>query len=118
MKKNMIAGAFAVGLMVVGGTGAYLATAKADTVNPQTFMQQEGITPGKMAQVMNGNDRQEMQKLMKSGNATFEQMLPFMKKMHPNLGEQQLKDLYDTMQNSGGPASCNKLMGNSGQIKN
>lgn len=118
MKKNLVAGAFAVGLMVVGGTGAYLANAKADTVNPRTFMQQEGITPAKMAEVMNGTDIQEMQKLMQSGNASFEQMLPYMKKMHPNLGEQQLKDLYDSMQQSGGPASCSKAMGNAGQINN
>lgn len=116
MKKHVLAGTLAVALIAVGGTGAYLSTAKADSVDPGTFMQQEGVTPEKMAQVMNGTEIQEMQKLMQSGNAGFEQMLPFMKKAHPNLGKQQLEDLYDNMQTTGGPAGCNDVMRSSGQF--
>ncbi|BCG58821.1 hypothetical protein [Paenibacillus sp. URB8-2] len=45
------------------------------------------------------------------GDATFQQMLPFMKKMHPSLSDQQLNDMHkscgqhnsstDTMMKSG-----------------
>ena len=40
----------------------------------------------------------------------FEEMLPFMKKMHPNLSDDQLKDLYDQMMGPSG--ACSNMMGN------
>ena len=33
-----------------------------------------------------------------NGNGFFEQMLPTMKQMHPDLSDQQLKDMYSTCQ--------------------
>lgn len=38
------------------------------------------------------------------GTINFGQMLPFMKKMHPDLSEQQLKDMYNSCHGTGGTA--------------
>lgn len=135
MKRNLATGLFAVGLIVAGGTGAYVAYAK-DNVNSMDMMKQHGMSTNQMAQMMNSNgmqemmnsedmqammnsmdtkalsekDWKEMQQLMQSKNYSFEQMLPFMKKMHPNLSQEQLKIFYDKMHGKDGNASCSILM--------
>lgn len=38
------------------------------------------------------------------GTFNFGQMLPFMQQMHPNLSEQQLKDMYESCHGTGGAA--------------
>lgn len=38
------------------------------------------------------------------GTMNFGQMLPFMKKAHPNLSEQQLQDMYNSCHGTGGAA--------------
>lgn len=143
MKKNLVAGFFAVGLIIVGSTGAYITYAKENS-NPNGVMQQ-GMDTNQMVQMMNSKgmqemmnsgDRQtmmnsmdtkalsakdwkEMQQLMENKNFSFDQMLPFMKKMHPNLSNKQLKDFYDKMHGKDGAASCSQLLQkNSGENNN
>ncbi|MNN86465.1 hypothetical protein D3C81_2038890 [compost metagenome] len=44
----------------------------------------------------------------------FEQMLPFAKKMHPNLSDQQIKEMYNNCHNGTGTGTGTKgMMGNS-----
>ena len=41
-----------------------------------------------------------------NGNFSFEKMVPFMQKMHPNASKENLKDMYNACQKNGG------MMGN------
>lgn len=36
-------------------------------------------------------------------NGSFDQMLPFMKQMHPNSSDQQLKEMYQSCHSENGP---------------
>jgi hypothetical protein len=109
MKKNFVAGIFAVGLIVAGGTGYYMASAKDHSVNPRVFMQQQGMDANSMIQMMDSSSNKEKQ-LVK--DKTFEQMLPYMKKMHPKLSDEQLKSLYEDMMGENGSSGCQGMMGN------
>jgi hypothetical protein len=119
MKKNIAAGVLVAGLIVAGGTGYYLGNAKVhNQVQPQTIRTSQ-VTP-----MMNTSNVQGLKPLVQkqdqtqnqnpstdpSQNGTFEQMLPFMKKMHPNLTDDQLKNLYDQMMGANG--ACSSMMGN------
>lgn len=109
MKKNLVAGLFAAGLIVVGGTGFAVAHSQGKTQDPVYFMQQ-GMGNGQTTQMMNsvstnGNQKQNAQ-------SSFEQMLPYMKKMHPNLSDDQLKSLYEQMMGSNG--ACSNSQGATG----
>jgi hypothetical protein len=106
MKKNLVAGLFAVGLIVAGGTGYYLAGANDNVLDPAVMMQQHKDA-GSMVQMMNSTNVKEDQTSKDNG---FKQMLPFMKKMHPNLSDEELKSFYEKMHGDGAP-SC----GNNGQ---
>lgn len=117
MKKNIAAGVLAAGLIVAGGTGYYLGNAK---VNNQ--VQTQTIRTSQVTPMMNTSNVQGLQPLVQkqdqtqnqnqnqNQNGTFEQMLPYMKKMHPNLSDDQLKALYDQMMGANG--SCSNMMGN------
>lgn len=112
MKKNLVAVLFAAGLIVAGGTGFAVAHSQAKTQDPAYFMQQ-GMGNGQMTQMMNsvstnGNQKQNSQ-------SSFEQMLPYMKKMHPNLSDDQLKSLYEQMVGSNG--ACSNDHGTTGTTK-
>lgn len=103
MKKNLVAGLFAVGLIVAGGTGFAMTNVKAQ--DPANGMHQ-GMGNSQMTQMMNSVSTNGTQK--QNDQSTFEQMLPFMKKMHPNLSNEQLKDLYEKMMGPNG--ACSKGM--------
>lgn len=113
MKKNIAAGVLVAGLIVAGGTGYYLGNAK---VNNQVQLQT--IPTSQVTPMMNTSNVQGLQPLVQKQDqtqnpnqkGTFEQMLPFMKKMHPNLSDDQLKALYDQMMGSNG--ACSNMMGN------
>jgi hypothetical protein len=113
MRKNIAAGVLVAGLIAAGGTGYYLGNAKVNNqVQPQTIRTSQ-VTP-----MMNTSNVQGLQPLVQkqdqtqnqNQNGTFEQMLPYMKKMHPNLSDDQLKALYDQMMGANG--ACNNMMGN------
>ncbi|QWU13289.1 hypothetical protein SAMN04487895_11830 [Paenibacillus sophorae] len=53
-----------------------------------------------------------------AGNAGFQQMLPFMKKMHPNLSEQQLNDMHKSCEEHNGSMGTMMKSGGSGMMKN
>ncbi|MDP4086874.1 MAG: hypothetical protein Q8934_20110 [Bacillota bacterium] len=135
MKRNLVAGLFATGLIIAGGTGAYVAYAK-DNANSKVMMGQQGMGTNQMVQMMNSKGMQEMmnsndmqtmmnsmdtkalsekdwkdmQQLMQSKDYSFDHMLPYMKKMHPNLSNEELKSFYDKMHGKDGTASCSNLM--------
>ncbi|MDT3425773.1 hypothetical protein J2Z22_001292 [Paenibacillus forsythiae] len=52
-----------------------------------------------------------------TGSKTFEQMLPFMKKMHPNLTEQQLNDMHKSCEEHSGSMGTMMKSGGSGMMK-
>jgi hypothetical protein len=115
MNKNLVAGLFAVGLIITGGTGFYIANAEDNTVDPTAFMQQQGMGmgtgTGQMTQMMKSTTTEEMQQLMQSENFTFDQMLPYMKKMHPDLSNEQLKALFENMHGTNGSQACSNGQG-------
>ena len=102
MKKNLAVGLFAIALIAAGGTGAYIANAKETTQDPIYFMQQKGMGQSQMTQMMNSSNSDQTQQLKQGQKSTFEQMLPYMKKMHPNLSDEQLKSLYESMHGPNG----------------
>jgi hypothetical protein len=110
MKKSIVAGLFAAGLIVAGGTGFSVAHSQAKTQDPVYFMQQ-GMGNGQMMNSVstNGNQKQNSQ-------SSFEQMLPYMKKMHPDLSDDQLKSLYEQMMGSNG--ACSNGQGATGTTNN
>ncbi|WML43201.1 hypothetical protein [Neobacillus sp. PS3-40] len=132
MKKNLVAGILAVGLIVAGGTGVYVAYAKDNTVNPIHMMKstnmkemmnshhmqemmkssdmKEMMKSTDMEEMMKSTDMKEMQKLMQSKNFSFDQMLPLMKKIHPNLSNEQIKALYEKMHGKDGSPSCGDVL--------
>lgn len=107
MNKNLVAGLIAVGLIISGGTGFYFTHAKANSNDPVVFMSQQRMGPAQMTQMMNSTNGGAMKKLMQNDNISFNQMLPSMKKMHPNLNDKQLKALYEEMAGADGSQSCN-----------
>lgn len=136
MKKVLATGALAAALIIGGGTGVYMVYAKGNVSNSITsMMQHQGVNVKQMSEMMNsGNptqmtemmnsvepkqmkemmksgDAKEMQQLMKDKNITFDQMKPFMQKMHPDLSDQQLEDLYNSMHGTGGACSSQKGQG-------
>jgi hypothetical protein len=141
VKKNLVAGILAVGLIVAGGTGVYVAYAKDNTVNPIHMMKstnmkemmnshhmqemmkssdmkemmkstdmEEMMKSTDMKEMMNTKNMKEMQKLMQSKNFSFDQMLPLMKKIHPNLSNEQIKALYEKMHGKDGSPSCGDVL--------
>ena len=113
MKKNIAAGVLVAGLIVAGGTGYYLGNAKVhNQVEPQTIRTSQ-VTPMMSTSNVQGLQplvQKQNQNQTQNQNGTFEQMLPYMKKMHPNLSDDQLKDLYDQMMGANG--ACSGMMGN------
>jgi hypothetical protein len=99
MKKNLVAGIFAVGLIAAGGTGFALANVKEKVQDP-VFSMQQGMGNSQMTQMMQSVSNGGTQK--QNDQSSFEQMLPYMKKMHPNLSDDQLKALYEQMMGSNG----------------
>ncbi|WP_458411910.1 hypothetical protein ACNQFZ_13760 [Schinkia sp. CFF1] len=53
--------------------------------------------------------KESIQELFKDGIPSFNKMLPFMKEMHPNLSDDQLKDMYQ---------SCHGKDGKGGMMQN
>jgi hypothetical protein len=112
MKRNLVAGLFAVGLIAAGGTGYYLASGQDNPTSPRVMMQQNGQDNGSMIEMMNSSNVKDDQTSKDNG---FKQMLPFMKKMHPNLSEEELKSFYESMHGANGAPSCGNgqgMMGN------
>jgi hypothetical protein len=121
MKKNITAGVLVAGLIVAGGAGYYLGNGNAK-INNQ--MEPQTVRMSQATPLMNTSNVQGLQPLVQkqdqtqnsnsnpntNQNGTFEEMLPFMKKMHPNLSDDQLKDLYDQMMGPSG--ACSNMMGN------
>lgn len=98
VKKNLLTGLIAVGLITAGGTGFVMAKAQEKTNDPVYFMQQN-MGQGNMTQMMKTTNTKQ------DSNNGFEQMLPYMKKMHPNLSDEQLKALYEQMHGQNGACS-------------
>lgn len=113
MKKTIIIGALAAAFIATGGTGLYMASAKEKPVEPATMMEFDN---DQMADMMGsgniedmqkimeeqGVDFEEMQKFMEDGNINFGQMKPYMNKMHPDLDNQELEEMYKGMHGTGG----------------
>ncbi|MBT2571797.1 hypothetical protein [Planococcus sp. ISL-110] len=102
MKKTIISGVLAAVLIVGGGNGLYMTSASAKG-NAETAMQHEGMT------------MEQMHEMMGTGHMNFGQMKPFMKKMHPDLNNSQLRVLYKKMHGTGGSShskNFKEMMGN------
>ncbi len=110
MKKSLAAGLFAVGLMAAGVTGFALTNVKANSQDPAGAMLR-GVGNSQMTQMMKSVNTNAAQK--QNDQSTFEQMLPYMKKMHPNLSDEQLKSLYEQMMGPNGACS-NAMKGTTG----
>jgi hypothetical protein len=104
MKKNLLTGLIAIGLITAGGTGFAMAKAQQKTQDPVYFMQEHGMGQGQMTQMMNTSNKGSKQQ-NKNSAVTFEQMLPYMKKMHPDLSDEQLKALFEQMHGQNGGCS-------------
>ena len=114
MKKTILIGALATAFIVTGGTGLYMASAEEtpsiNKISPQmSNMMETGNMMGtgnfdEMEQQMEeiGVDFDEMQQYMEEGNMNFGQMKGIMSKMHPNLGTQELEEMYKSMHGTGG----------------
>lgn len=111
MKKMIISGALATALIVVGGTGAYMAYAKENTASPVAIMMQQGMNKEQMTNSMQSGNFEDMQQFMKDGNVNFGQMKPYLKQMHPELSDKQLEDLYKSMHGTGGACNSQKFEG-------
>ncbi|NSL51389.1 FAD/FMN-containing dehydrogenase [Calidifontibacillus erzurumensis] len=46
--------------------------------------------------------KESIQELFRDSIPSFEEMLPFMKKMHPNLTDEQLENMYKSCHGEGG----------------
>ncbi|MGG5253439.1 hypothetical protein ACQYAD_08075 [Neobacillus sp. SM06] len=114
MKKMIVTGALAAVMIAGGGTGAYLAYAKGNDSSPAAYMQQQGVNVEQMSNTFDSKDIQGMQDLMKSGNVNFGQMKPYMQKMHPDLSNQQLEDMYKGMNGTGGSSNSANFQGMNG----
>lgn len=114
MNKNVVAGLIAVGLIISGGTGLYAAYAK-ENASPAASMSPQMMGTPQMTQMMNSTNIDAMQKMMQNKNVTFEQMLPYMKKMHPGLSDEQLKALYNQMHGMNGSTNCSNVQGMMGK---
>jgi hypothetical protein len=109
----VIGGTVPLSPFVAGGTGFYLGNA-----NNNNQVQLQTIRTSQATPMMTTGNVQGLQQLVQkqdqtqnpNQNGTFEQMLPFMKKMHPNLSDDQLKALYDQMMGQNG--ACSNMMGN------
>lgn len=109
MKKYIAGGVFAIGLILAGGTGYYFGNAHENaTIDLFSLMDTGQVTP-MMSTVNMSGIQQLVQK--PTQNSTFEQMLPYMKKMHPNLSNKELKDLFDSMHGANGAPSCSAMLG-------
>lgn len=113
MKKNFAAGIVVAGLIVAGGAGYFFGNAKDhNQVDPQP------VRSSQVAPMMNTSNAQGLQPLVQKQNSTqnqdqngtFEQMLPYMKQVHPNLSDDQLKALYEQMMGPNG--ACSNAMNN------
>lgn len=102
MKKMMVTGALAAALIVSGGTGYYFANATRSTASSSMLAHHQGVNVEQMTNQIKSGDASDRQNMMQSGNATFEQMKPFMKKMHPNLSDKELEELFNSMHGAGG----------------
>jgi hypothetical protein len=111
MKRMMILGTFAAALIVSGGTGAYMAHAQSTTTSSAHAQHHQGSNMGDMMKQVSSEEYKDMQKFMQNENVDFEQMKTFMKKMHPDLNDQQLEALYKKMHGKGG--ACNTQDGKS-----
>ena len=113
MKKLIVTGTLAAALIAGGGTGAYMAYAKGNDSSPAAYMQQ-GVNAEQMSNTFDSKDIQDMQNLMDNGNVNFGQMKPYMQKMHPDLSNQQLEDMYKGMNGTGGSSNSANFQGMNG----
>src|SRR5579875_3238105 len=111
MKRTIVTGAFVTALIISGGTGAYMAYANGNSPSVKSSMDQPGMNMEQMIKQVKTGDLENMQKLMKQGNASFEQMKTYMKQMHPNLSDQQLKELFNNMHGKAGACNNQKMQG-------
>lgn len=111
MKKNVLTALLAVGLITAGATGFAMAKVQEKTQDPVYFMQQN-LGQGQMTQMMKTTSKSDQQS-DQNVNSNFEQMLPYMKKMHPNLSDEQLKALYEQMHGANG--ACSNVNNGQGQ---
>ena len=108
MKKTILIGALATAFIVTGGTGLYMASAKEtpsiNKISPQMSNMMGTGNFDEMEQQMEkiGVNFDEMQQYMEEGNMNFGQMKGIMSKMHPNLGTQELEEMYKSMHGTGG----------------
>jgi galactokinase/mevalonate kinase-like predicted kinase len=115
MKKMIILGTLATALIVGGGTGAYMAYAKDNTTSSAHYLHHQGSNMTDMMKQVTSSDLKDMQQFMQNGNVDFEQMKSFMKKMHPELSDKQIEDLYKSMHSKGGACDLQEgegMMGN------
>ncbi|MFZ3578336.1 hypothetical protein [Virgibacillus sp. DJP39] len=121
---NLLNGILAATLAFTGGAGLTLFSEK-DTQNPNTVIQEQGVSYDQMIDMMGTGDYEgmqkfmevgnmdfdEMQKFMEEGNVNFGQMKPYMREMHPNLDNQELEELYKSMHGTGGASQSNNFRG-------
>ena len=96
MKKTIISGVLAAALIIGGGTST-------SAQDAETAMHHEGMT------------MDQMHEMMGTGHMNFGQMKPFMKKMHPDLNNSQLRVLYKNIHGTGGSShskNFKEMMGN------
>lgn len=111
MNKFIITGALAAALIASGGTGLYFASAKENPKSPEAFMEEQGINFGEMNEMMESGNFEEMQQFMNEQNMNFGQMKPYMKEMHPELGDQELEQMYKGMHGTGGSENSRNFNG-------
>jgi hypothetical protein len=111
MNKFIVTGALASALIAFGGTGLYMASAKENPKSPEAFMEEQGIDFGEMNEMMANGDFDEMQQYMDDQNMNFGQMKPYMKEMHPDLGDQDLEQMYKGMHGTGGSGKSANFKG-------
>lgn len=113
MKKNLVVGLMAIGLIAAGGTGLYFEKAKENSQGPIYYMQQ-GMGGAQMTNVTKTGTKWQTA----NQNSGFEQMLPYMRKMHPGLSDAQLKSLYESMHGPNGACMGNYQGGTENKTEN
>ncbi len=116
MKKKLIVGLLSFVLIFGLGTTAYLVYAHGndsdyktlmesqgiDVDEMESFMEKQGVDVNQMYEIMNSNNWDKMQKFI--DDIDFEQMLPYMQKVHPTLNKQELEDMYNDCKKTNGSA--------------
>lgn len=125
MKKTLISGALALGLIGTGITGVYAASANETPIDPSVvmedpgfsftdmwkFMEDQGVNINKMNETIQNGDFKDMQRFMDEQKINFGEMKPYMEQMHPELSNKELEEFYRSMHDTGGSSNSNNFQG-------